>query len=128
MSKSRIAQVVADAKPGTISLGLRAPLLEMMNGATCEGSKFHSPTPLLVRPIYLSDLTVLLTNEGILIGEDPVYLCGVCEDNLAVYLSIRWAYDGRLPLRVKRDFGNLIHAIGDRAWEHHLKRSTSVPV
>jgi hypothetical protein len=127
----RIAEVVGEIEGGKIPPDLRSPLREMVLGTTCQGSKFHSPTPLLVRPIYLSDLVILVADSVINappLHEDKVFLCATCEDNIAVYVTIKWAYDGMVPKKIKRDFGNIIHDLGDRAWEYHLKRSAPAPV
>lgn len=123
MTITRIAQVIEEAPgyvPGTS---------EWLKGHPCEGSKFHSPVPLLVRRHYLSDLMAMI-DPGIVepIQEEPLYLCSTCQDNLAVYLTVFYAYDGVIPKMVRRDFGNLIRDLGDRAWEYHLKRSAPDPV
>ena len=115
MTVSRLATVIAEA-PG-------APWVEVdMMGVPCEGSKFHSPRPLLVRPYDLAGDDVPLAEC------DKVNLCGICEDNLALYLGILAAYEGETPCSVRKDFGNIIRALGDRAWSHHLKRSAPAPV
>lgn len=130
MTIARIAQVVAEAPAGTVPFGLREPLLERWNGRVCEGSKFHSPTPLLVRLVFLSDMVTMMVSDGpwTLKYEDTVCLCAVCADNLHLYLAIRVAYEGEMPKMIRRDFGNIIQVLGDRAWEHHLKRLSLAPV
>lgn len=122
MSAKRIASVLAGAASP-------APVLSWLTGGECQGSKFHSPTPLLVRPHHLSE-EVNRVAHGIDVadGSDLVYLCSTCADNLTVYLSVLWAYDGATPHSVRRDFGNVIRDLGDRAWAHHLQRSPSAPV
>jgi hypothetical protein len=130
MTIERISQVIGEIEGKKIPFSLRPPLREMILGTTCMGSKFHSPTPLLVRPVHLSDVVTMVASDGpwTLLNEDLVHLCATCEDNLAVYLTIRLAYDGDTPQRVRRDFGNTIRALGDRAWAYHLKRSVLTPV
>lgn len=123
MTIQRIAQVISEAPgwvPGTS---------DWLKGQPCEGSKFHSPKPLLVRPHYLSDAMALIVPEEVaLIKEELLHLCSTCSDNLSVYLTILFAYDGVIPKMVRRDFGNTIRDLGDRAWEYHLKRSATDPV
>ena len=116
MSKDNIVRVVQQA-------GLPHPpaaLGHLIDGQ-CEGSKFHSPAPLLVRPLYLENaLGTLFYGEETRPGEDLVYLCGNCWDNLTVYLWILYAYNGATPYAVRRDFGNLVRDLGDRAWQHRI--------
>lgn len=123
MSLGRIAAVLGKAT-------FDPPVLALtwLGIGDCEGSKHHSPTPLLVRPHHLSDEVPNLIGSNERTGEDLVYLCSTCADNLTVYLSVLWAYDGATPHSVRRDFGNLIRDLGDRAWTHHLKRCEVTPV
>jgi hypothetical protein len=128
MSTGRVATLLAERRVDH--------LLPWMNhGVECDGSKFHSPRPLLVRPYDLTRLVeqVQVGGAGVAPGEhiDPealIHLCAVCFDNLTVFLSILLAYDGQTPEAVRRDFANLIRDLGDAAWSHHLKRSRSAPV
>ena len=69
---------------------------------TCAGAKFHSPTPLTVREIA--------------VGDDTVFLCGTCHDNLHVFLDLMHAKEGNVPWEARRCFGNLLRAIGTRAY------------
>ena len=92
--------------------------LAWLQSGSCDGSKHHSPSPLLVRPYHLSAAVAHVVGVASETEKDLVYLCSTCKDNLTVYLSILYAYDGATPLAVKRDFGNLILALGDRAWAH----------
>jgi hypothetical protein len=118
MSAERIRRVISEAKPGTIP----DEMLAWVSGPPCDGSKFHSPTPLIVREYYLSDV-VFTMKDNTSLHEDPVHLCATCSDNMDVYLSILYAYDGVMPTLSRRDFGNTIRDLGDRAWAHHLKRA-----
>ncbi len=70
----------------------------------CEGAKFHSPAPLLVRLRTLSN------------GE-TVFLCGVCADTLTVLNQLLMQNEGDLPWEVRREFGNRIRAIGLRGYK-----------
>lgn len=95
--------------------------LTWLQTGDCEGSKHHSPSPLLVRPYYLSAAVDEVLDQAPREEDDLVYLCSTCRDNLTVYLSILYAYSGAAPMAVKRDFGNIIRHLGDRAWEHHIQ-------
>lgn len=112
MSAQRVKEVLA-AGPHAEA----APVTEDI-GVECEGSKFHNPRPLSAAPI---DLAFLLELEGLeaLRAQDVVYLCGTCRDNLSIYLAVRLSYDGQTPQAVRRDFGNIIRELGDRAWDHY---------
>lgn len=116
MRAKRIVKVLSESRK---EITLPGALTWLQTG-DCEGSKHHSPSPLLIRPYYLSAaVDDVLGNDGIGQGDnDLVYLCSTCRDNLTVYLSILYAYDGAPPLAVKRDFGNIIRTLGERAWEH----------
>lgn len=121
MSVERIAEVLIQSRSE-----VAVSYADWITGSPCEGSKFHSPTPILVRPHDLAyevqrmiDWPPLATTPE----QDVVYLCSTCSDNLTVYLSVLYAYDGATPQSVRRDFGNIIRSLGDRAWQHHLKRS-----
>lgn len=72
-------------------------------GESCEGSEYHSPRPLLVRTFTVAGTVVRL--------------CGTCEDNVRVFLSLMTASTGTLPWSVRREFGNRVRALGMSAWE-----------
>lgn len=87
---------------------------------TCEGSKHHNPQPLMVRTY---DLTRRSDNRPCSPAPSskkrakaPVRLCAVCYDNLTVYLAMLHSRGSSTGLR--RDFGNSICAMGDRAWSY----------
>lgn len=95
--------------------------LTWLQTGDCEGSMHHSPSPLLIRPYYLSAAVDEVLGAPAREGDDLaqlVYLCSTCRDNLTVYLSLLYAYSGAPPLAAKRDFGNIIRHLGDRAWAH----------
>lgn len=92
--------------------------LAWLQTGDCDGSRHHSPSPLLIRPVYLSTLLDEALGNQPSDPDDLVYLCSTCRDNIVVYLSILYAYDGAAPMAVRRDFGNLTRELGDRAWEH----------
>ncbi len=111
---SRIVGLLTNA-PGAKSLPVA---LSWLQTGSCEGSVHHSPSPLLIRPVYLSALLDEVLGGQARTEEDLVYLCSTCRDNVTVYLAILYAYSGAAPMAVRRDFGNLILALGERAWEH----------
>lgn len=63
----------------------------------CEGSKFHTPRPLMVYPCR--------------VGSKIMFLCGVCRDNVSIYLSIQ--VNSKPSWDVQRCFGNEIRRIAD---------------
>jgi hypothetical protein len=64
----------------------------------CQGSKFHSPRPMVVHPFPMPHTP----------GE-MIYLCGTCSDNVRLLLALE--AQGEVPWTVKRCFGNLIRAV-----------------
>lgn len=77
---------------------------ELSKDQPCEGAKFHSPVPLLVRPRPLPN------------GE-TIFLCGTCGDTLTVFGQLLTQNEGELPWEVRREFGNRIRAIGLRGYK-----------
>lgn len=114
MSAERVKTVLREAPRGA-DVALLGNL-----GGECEGSKFHNPRPLTVSPFNLT--TAIEIPEFAL--SDMVNLCGTCRDNLKVYLTVRYEYDGDTPQAVRRDFGNTIRELGDRAWAHYADSTT----
>ena len=90
----------------------------------CEGSKFHSPTPMVTKPYWMSGAVeyALDGTHAKKIG-DAVPLCGTCSSNLTVILRLMAATDGGLPWEVRREFGNTIRALADRAWSYYIGAS-----
>lgn len=82
---------------------------------SCEGAKFHSPTPLIVRRLPLWPGMASIEVDG-------VWLCGTCADNLAIYQHLLLQESGKIDWEVRREFGNLIRAIGQRSWEQYIKQ------
>ncbi len=111
---SRIVGLLA-AAPHPESLPVA---LSWLQTGDCDGSRHHSPSPLLIKPVYLSSLLDEVLGGDARAGEDLVYLCSTCRDNVTVYLSILYAYNGAAPRAVKRDFGNLTLTLGERAWQY----------
>lgn len=65
----------------------------------CEGSKFHSPRPLIVHPFRIKGRAL--------------YLCGVCRDNVSTYITLQKESPEKLTWVVQRGFGNEIRRIAD---------------
>lgn len=63
----------------------------------CEGSKFHSPRPMKVRPFRLTN------------GR-TVYLCGVCRDNVNLFMGLQ-KHNSQLSWDVQRSFGNEVRKL-----------------
>ena len=95
------------------------------------GSKFHSPTPMVIKP-YRLDSAVAVSIYGIAaeaIIRGPGYyikLCGTCADNLTEYVKMLYQNDGKPDWETRRVFGNLIRSLGHRAWEFYSSDQESV--
>lgn len=81
----------------------------------CVGAKYHSPTPLVVHEVPLNPADP---------ESEVVTLCGSCRDNLAIHQYLLERSDGELPWAVRREFGNLIRATGEKAWAARNPRSS----
>lgn len=80
----------------------------------CEGSKFHSPNPLLVHQVNLVPWN----------GDEWRYtswLCGTCQWNLWVYQKLLFERDGNIPWAVQRSFGNGVRALAKKGWEIYTR-------
>lgn len=106
MTVDRVKQVLA-AAPYQTSVDT-----EWVGQFPCEGSRFHNPKPMAVRPV---DLAAVLRPPVDPKDKDVVYLCGTCKDNLLVYLAVLDSNRGTAPMGVRRDFGNEIRKLGDRS-------------
>lgn len=80
----------------------------------CAGAMYHTPRPLVLIQCLLVPLDWLGD-----IGGEKVWLCGTCRENLEVYQALLWEYHGELPWTLKREFGNMIRALGDRSWDQY---------
>jgi hypothetical protein len=67
----------------------------------CQGAKFHSPRPLVVRSYETYDGGV-------------IHLCPVCRDNIDMYDYLIGCYKGDLPWPVRREFGNVLREAARR--------------
>ncbi len=83
--------------------------------ALCEGSKFHSPTPLFV-DTFVPLIPVQWSAQANAQFSPRVSLCGTCRDNLLILQQIMLDRDGDVPWQVRREFGNTIRALADRGW------------
>lgn len=72
----------------------------------CQGSKFHSPRPMVVHPFPMPHTP----------GE-KIYLCGTCSDNVRLLLALLG--QGDVPWTVKRCFGNLVRAVATAMSKEH---------
>lgn len=96
-----------------------------MSTDVCVGSKFHSPTPMIVRP-YRLDSSVATSIYGIAaeaLMKGPGYyiiLCGVCSDNLTEYVKMMYQNDGKPDWENRRIFGNMIRSLGHKAWDLYI--------
>lgn len=79
-------------------------------GETCEGAKFHSPQPLVLRNVSLNPFDP--TD-----GDIDALLCGTCADNLGVLQELFVKMDGDVPWPLRREFGNQIRALAERGWK-----------
>jgi hypothetical protein len=68
------------------------------NGINCQGSRFHSPRPMLLHRVELPH------NPG-----QPIYLCGTCADNYHLLHALE--QPRKVPWPVRRCFGNMIRAL-----------------
>lgn len=92
--------------------------------ADCEGSRFHSPTPMVTKMVRLiPDAWSPMASAQ---HSPRVYLCGTCADNLTVLQQIIAAHRGQVPWKVRREFGNTIRALGERGWSLFL--ATGLPL
>ena len=97
-------------------------LLPGVEGNPCEGSKFHTPTPMFVDAVPLVPLSWC---PSLSLQNETVWLCGVCRDNLSILQQIWISLDGDVPWLVRREFGNAIRALAQQAWAKH-KESVEV--
>jgi hypothetical protein len=72
----------------------------LANEHECQGSKFHSPRPMIVHPLPMPH------SPG-----EMIYLCGTCRDNVLLLLDLQ--KEEEMPWPVKRCFGNLVRALAD---------------
>lgn len=87
----------------------------------CEGAKFHSPTPLVLKVVSLNPYYLSADTPGGVEGKrevdaGTVVLCGTCADNLGVLQDLLIRHNGSLPWKVRREFGNQIRIMAERGW------------
>lgn len=93
----------------------------------CQGSRFHSPRPLMLDQYVLDGAVVEPLDVRVVYSTPPtvVWMCGTCADNLGLYLALRESAPEGLPWPVRREFGTLIRALGDKAWNAYVTRRES---
>lgn len=74
----------------------------LADGLECEAALYHSPNPLVVFRVELGD-------------GSRAWLCGTCRANLEVFRHMRATYDEQMPWPLRREFGNRLRALGERA-------------
>lgn len=79
--------------------------------ASCEGAKYHSPTPLVLWRVSLHPKR-RYDHE-----DDAAWLCANCVANLRVLQSLQVAMNGEVPWPIQREFANQIRALARRGWE-----------
>lgn len=104
-----IKALISEAK------GLSLPGILAEAELVCEGARFHSPRPLVVRE-YVVRGSKVTPVEGLDAPEDAVWLCGTCASNVEVMSSLLDAYNGALAWEARREFGNSVRAIAERGW------------
>lgn len=87
----------------------------LTKAVACEGAKFHSPTPLLVRAVRLCP------EEWGCENDTTVWLCGTCEANISVLQHLLHSTEGALSWEVRREFGNLLRALALRGWDLYVE-------
>jgi hypothetical protein len=104
-----IRSLIAEAR------GLSLPGILAEAELVCQGARFHSPRPLVVREYVVRGGKVIPvdTTES---PEDSVWLCGTCASNVEVMTSLLVAYNGSLSWQARREFGNDVRAIAERGW------------
>lgn len=95
--------------------GLSLPGILAEAELVCQGARFHSPRPLVVRE-YVVRLGQVMPVEGLDSPEDAVWLCGTCASNVEVMTCLLTAYNGSLSWEARREFGNSVRAIAERGW------------
>jgi hypothetical protein len=88
----------------------------LLDEQECEGSRYHSPTPLYVRRWrcwYASGLVVEADGES---HDDDVWLCGTCAHNLRLFMQLMTATNGEMSWETRREFGNEIRRIAKQMW------------
>ena|SRR6476646_5339645 len=96
--------------------GLPLPGILAESDVACEAAKHHSPRPLIVHEFeVLPD--GLRTIESVEDVPGSVWLCATCADNVRVALALFASHGGSLPWEARREFGNLVRAIAQRAYK-----------
>ena len=105
-----IARLISEAG------GLLLPGVLAQGDEPCEGARFHSPRPMLVREFEATP-GGLVEVVGVTERPGTVWLCGLCADNVNVALHLLAAHDGSLPWQARRGFGHSVRSIARRTPE-----------
>lgn len=95
--------------------GLPLPGILAESDVACEAAKHHSPRPLIVHEFEVSK-DGLRCIEGVE-AVDSVWLCATCADNVRLALALFASHGGTLPWEARREFGNLVRAIAQKAYK-----------
>jgi hypothetical protein len=115
--------LISDTVHGLESLAHLRPTID----GTCEGAKYHSPIPLQVNNVWLSQVIPEVSGERppvVADDEDPIWLCANCYGNLKVFCSLLVYTQGSLSWEVRREFANRVRDLGMRAWQYHVERES----
>lgn len=100
--------------------GLPLPGVLAETDGPCQGARFHSPRPLIVREYLVRDNS-LVEVTSVVAPSDAVWLCATCASNVEVLVTLLRLH-GALPWSARREFGNAVRSIAERGW------STKEPV
>ena len=84
---------------------------------SCEGARFHSPTPLFVRDVPLVKPEWWPEDQRRTWSWPTAYLCGICRDNLDILLQMLKATEGNLDWPIRREFGNELRSLALKGWK-----------
>jgi hypothetical protein len=95
----------------------------------CEGSVFHSPTPLFTDAYRLAKREWWPADYPVAawVSAPTAILCGTCRDNVDILLQMLHAADGDLSWPVRREFGNTIRALATKGWEWFVEHRPADP-
>jgi hypothetical protein len=79
---------------------------------------------MVTKPYFMSGAVLYAVDgENARKTGESVFLCGTCAANLTVLLRLMAASSGELPWEVRREFGNTIRALADKAWSYYIGAS-----
>lgn len=98
MITREVLQLIQDAPTAAL------PGIPATHDHDCQGSKFHSPRPMIVHRVEMPQQP----------GEH-LYLCGTCRDNYHLLTNLQ--HTTHIPWPTRRCFGNTIRTLA--AQENH---------